>query len=216
VVARPRPRTGAIHPLRDIWLSPRDTVRALVATDPTRGVIVLSWFVGLAMFLEPMTSKASDRFPLPAAMVTALLAGPMLSFGLVFLQSLLTTGTGRLLGGEAGPVELRAAFAWAQAPLLGLLVLWWPAMSMPGGRGKLALDFAGVALFVWAEALAIVLVAEVHGFSKVRALGAILLAWVIKIALLVGLLLMVPTDPSRKAKPEARRFEGSSYGAVIA
>jgi len=59
-------------------------------------------------------------------------------------------------------------------------------------------------------------VAEVHGFSKVRALGAILLAWVIKIALLVGLLLMVPTDPSRKAKPEARRFEGSSYGAVIA
>ena len=80
-----------------------------------------------------MTSKANDRFPLAAAMVTAVLAGPMLSFGLVFLQSLLTTGTGRLLGGEASPVELRAAFAWAQAPLLGLFLLWWPAMSMERG-----------------------------------------------------------------------------------
>jgi len=167
------------------------------------------------MFLEPMTSKANDRFPIAAAMVTAVLAGPMLSFGLVFLQALLTTGTGRLLGGEASPVELRAAFAWAQAPLLGLLVLWWPVLWMPGGRGKLALDLVGIALFVWAEILAVVLVSEVHGFSKARALGAILLAWVIKIALLVGLLLLVPTDPSKKAKPEARRFEVNGYRAVI-
>ena len=215
VVVRARPRDAAIHPLRDIWFSPRDTVRTLVASDPTRGVLVLSWFVGLAMFLEPMTSKANDRFPIAAAMVTAVLAGPMLSFGLVFLQALLTTGTGRLLGGEASPVELRAAFAWAQAPLLGLLVLWWPVLWMPGGRGKLALDLVGVALFVWAEILAVVLVSEVHGFSKARALGAILLAWVIKIALLVGLLLLVPTDPSKKAKPEARRFEVNGYRAVI-
>jgi len=215
VVVRARPRDAAIHPLRDIWFSPRDTVRTLVASDPTRGVLVLSWFVGLAMFLEPMTSKANDRFPIAAAMVTAVLAGPMLSFGLVFLQSLLTTGTGRLLGGEGSPVELRAAFAWAQAPLLGLLVLWWPVLWMPGGRGKLALDLVGIALFVWAEILAVVLVSEVHGFSKARALGAILLAWVIKIALLVGLLLLVPTDPSKKAKPEARRFEVNGYRAVI-
>jgi hypothetical protein len=214
VVAPPRPRAAALHPLRGIWLSPRDTVRALVATDPTRGVLVLSWFVGLAMFLEPMTSKASDRFPLAAAMVAAVLMGPMLSFVLVFLQAVLTTATGRLFGGGASPVELRAAFAWAQAPLLGLLVLWWPAMSMPGGRGKLALDLVGVALFLWAEVLAVVLVAEVHGFSKARALGAILLAWVIKIALLAGLLFLVPGDGT-KTKPQARRFPEQSYGAVM-
>ena len=215
VVVRARPRDAAIHPLRDIWFSPRDTVRTLVASDPTRGVLVLSWFVGLAMFLEPMTSKANDRFPIAAAMVTAVLAGPMLSFGLVFLQSLLTTGTGRLLGGEGSPVELRAAFAWAQAPLLGLLVLWWPVLWMPGGRGKLALDLVGIALFVWAEILAVVLVSEVHGFSKARALGAILLAWVIKIALMVGLLLLVPSDRDTKAKPQARGLPETSYGAVI-
>jgi hypothetical protein len=215
VVVRARPRDAAIHPLRDIWFSPRDTVRTLVASDPTRGVLVLSWFVGLAMFLEPMTSKANDRFPIAAAMVTAVLAGPMLSFGLVFLQALLTTGTGRLLGGEASPVELRAAFAWAQAPLLGLFLLWWPEMWMPGGYWKPALAFINLAIFLWAEVLAVVLVAEVHGFSNARALGAILLAWVIKIALLIGLLLMVPTDPAKKAKPEARICPERSYGAVI-
>src|SRR5262249_713737 len=63
--------TGAAarHPFLGIWLSPRETIRSLVAEDPTRGVLVMSWLGGLALFLDRMTARVEEKFPLAMAVV---------------------------------------------------------------------------------------------------------------------------------------------------
>jgi hypothetical protein len=191
-------------PLQSIWLSPRETVRTLVAGDPTRGVIVLAWTVGLAWFLSAMAAKADDRFPLAFAIPLAIVVGPLLNFGLIFVAALLTTGTGRVLGGVGKAVELRAALAWAQAPMLLFLALWLvPAFGPHRWRFPASLVELGVLL--WSEAVAVVLVAEVHRFSIFRSIVAIFLAWAIKLALIVGLLVAVVPDkkPTPAASPAA-------------
>jgi len=191
----------AVHPLRAIWLSPRVAVRALVDSDPTRGVIVLAWLVGFSTFLTTLAAKTDDRFPFAFAAIMALVFGPLLNFTLVFVAALLTTWTGGALGGRGTPVELRAALAWAQAPLLFFLVLWIPRVFAPG-RWGFPLDVLELALLLWSEAVAVVLVAEVHGFSIPRGILAVFLAWAIKLALIVGLLMAaVPDRPSPAPGP---------------
>jgi len=189
------------HPFVGIWFSPRETVRSLVEVDPTRGVLVISWLGGLALCFGQMASRTSERFPLGGAFVAALLFGPLISFGLVFVQSHLLALTGRWLGGSATDVELRAALAWAQAPLLWLLVVVW----LPSGSGTPEIARAVTALvpFVWSEILAVVLVSEVHGLSIRRAVATIALAWTLKIAVIVGIVLSAPIDSRPKASEPA-------------
>jgi Yip1-like protein len=211
-LARPRPLPARIHPFRGIWLSPRETIRSLVNTDPTRGVLVLSWLGGFAIFLDGMTSKVEEKFPLAAAMVAAVVLGPLLSFALVFVQALLTAVTGRLLGGAAGPRELRAALAWAEAPLLCLFLLWVLRLMAAATPWKILVDVAGLLVILWSEALAVALVAEVHDFSLGRALGAVVGAWAIKIALLIGLVLFLARDLPSRPKDERSGPETGSGG----
>lgn len=198
-----------VHPLRSIWLSPRETIRALVSSNPTRGVIALSWSVGLGWFLTALSAKVEDRFPLVFAILMAFVVGPLLNFALIFLAALLTTGTGRVLGGVGTAVDLRAALAWAQAPMLLFLVLWTIPAFGPG-RWTFAADLVDVGLLVWSEAVAVVLVAEVHHFSILRAILAVFLAWVIKLALIVGLLVAVVPDTKPSPAPGAPPATASS------
>jgi len=188
-------------------------IRSLVEHDPTRGVIVLAWLVGFGWFLTTLAAKADDRFPFPFAAAMAIVVGPLLNFTLVFVAALLTTWTGRALGGRGAAVELRAALAWAQAPMLLFLVLWIPRAFAPG-RWSRPLDLVELAVLLWSEGVAVVLVAEVHGFSVRRGILAVLLAWAIKLALIVGLLMAaVPDRPSSAPGPRSSSSR-SSYGAA--
>jgi hypothetical protein len=160
--------------------------------------------VGFGWFLTTLAAKADDRFPFPFAAAMALVVGPLLNFTLVFVAALLTTWTGRALGGRGTAVELRAALAWAQAPLLLFLVLWVPRAFAPG-RWSSPLDLLELALLLWSEVVAVVLVAEVHGFSIPRAILAVFLAWAIKLALILGLLVaIVPDRPPAVPSPAPR------------
>jgi hypothetical protein len=183
--ASPKVTSSSVRPLLGIWLSPRETIRWLVATDPTRGVVVISWIAGIAVFLDALLPKVEPKLPVGVAILMAIAAGPLVIFLLVFVEAYLTAGTGRLLGGRAGLLELRAALAWANAPLLGFLVLW--AVHGIAAVPRPAMQALGIALFLWAGILAVVLVAEVQRFSVGRSLGSIVLAWVAKIAIIVGI-----------------------------
>jgi hypothetical protein len=185
--ALPEATSIRVRPLLGIWLSPRETIRSLVATDPTRGVVVISWLAGVAAFLDALLPKVEPKFPVGMAILMAIAGGPLVIFLLVFVEAYLTAGTGRLLGGRAGLLELRAALAWANAPLLGFLVLW--AVHGIVAVPRHAMQALGIALFLWVAILGVVLVAEVQRFSVGRSLGTIVLAWVAKIAIIVGIVL---------------------------
>jgi len=181
---RPRPVSGP-SPLRDIWLSPRSTIRRLVAEAPTRGLLILPWLAGLGGFLVSMAPMTNDRFPLPFAVAMCVVVGPLIAYTVVFVSGFLTTWTGRMLGGQGQHHELRLALAWSQVPLLPSLVLWLPAAD-PGAPEALLAAVVNLALLLWSEALAVVLIAEVHAITLVRSCVAVLLAWVLKLALVVA------------------------------
>jgi hypothetical protein len=178
---RPRPASGP-SPLRDVWLSPRSAIRSLVERAPTRGLLLLPWLTGFGAFLASIVPRTDDRFPLHFAVPMCVVVGPLLAYGIVFVSGFLTTWTGRMLGGQGQHHELRLALAWSQAPLLPSLVLWIPG-ALPGA---LLSESVNLALLLWSEALAVVLVAEVHAITVMRSLVAILLAWALKLALVVA------------------------------
>ena len=196
-----RPRPSESNPYLDIWVNPRRAIRALIATDPTRGVLLIPWCAGLGMFLTGLAPKANDKLPLAMMVVLAFLVGPLVSFALVFTSSLLTTYTGRLLGGAGQTVEVRAAMAWAQAPLVLGVILWVPLVTATG-PWRTATQSLDVGMVIWSEAIALALVAEVHGFSFWRAVGAVLIAWIVRLALFVGLIVAVVPDV-KKTPPSA-------------
>jgi hypothetical protein len=171
-------------------------------------VLVITWFAGFGMFLDTLAGKADDRFPLLFAAVMAVVVGPLLTFTIVFLSSFFSTWTGRLLGGRGSNLDIRAALAWAQAPLLLYLFLWIPLPGM--GPFKLVVDMLGIAIILWSEALAVVLLAQVHGFSVLRGLAAMLLAWILKLVLVVGLVLGLASrlagPPPKTAAPAQREM----------
>jgi hypothetical protein len=205
----PRRRPSAPSPLRDIWLSPRSTIRGLVATAPTRGVLVLPWLAGFGGFLCSIAPKTNDKFPLPFAVPMCLVVGPLLAYGIVFVSGFLTTWTGRMLGGQGQHHELRLALAWSQAPLLPSLVLWIPG-AIPGSFLASVVDLG---LVLWSEALAVVLVAEVHALTLMRSFFAILLAWALKLALVVAAVLylasMLPEKTTRESPSPSPAAETS-------
>jgi len=165
---------------------PRSSIRALVDTDPTRGVLLVSWLAGFALVVDRMVQHV-DRFPLGIAVLTSLLVGPPVGFALVFVEALLTTWTGRWLGGQGTFTELRAAHAWSLVPVLGFLAIASVRATDLTSAESMAPAVAGIVLMVCSQGLAILLVAEVHGVSLARGIGALLLAWLLRLVVLFAL-----------------------------
>ena len=170
-------------------------------------MLVISWFAGVGLFLDRLMPKVHDKFPAGVALLGAVAVGPLLCFGVVFAGALLAALAGQLLGGHATSLQLRAALAWANAPLLLLLPLWALVSALGGAMPKGAIDLIGAGLLVWAEVLAVVLVAEVQTFSIGRALGTTLLAWFIKIGIVIGIAVLVTGAEHRgsRAKDGSRQ-----------
>ncbi len=111
--------------------------------------------------------------------------------------------SGRLLGGHAGPRELRAAIAWSGVPYIASMVLWIPELLLFGdelfttatprldaapGLQAVLLGFVAVEVLAtaWAFVVFLKCLGEVQGFSAWRALLNLLLPGLL-IGLAIGL-----------------------------
>ena len=196
-------------PLLSIWTRSRGTVRARLATDPTR--YVLPWAVPAG--IEQALARAGQHAPRPVAGGGAdghpdhrAAAG---TFRVVDDVSL-AARTGQRMSGTASPQELRTALAWASVPTVAALLTWVRRRGVrtghpAGGPANLGLH-AGLAVVFSLIDLALSLrgcvllcitVAEVQGFrSAWVGLGNLMLATLILmvtgglIALVVGLILV--------------------------
>jgi hypothetical protein len=133
--------------------------------------------------------------PPASLLLLAVLAGPPLGLAALLLGGVLLRIAGRWLGGRGATSPLRAALAWAGAPLALGLPLWvmqlalLPGPSFGGARatGAAALLVALIqathwVLWAWAALLAVLGVAEAHRVGPLR--GA--LTWLAAAATLVG------------------------------
>lgn len=121
-----------VNPFTDIWLRTRETVRFVIDRKSVKYIILLIVLTGFASgLLGMMNTRSSDMAPW-AAILQALITGPIGSAVGYFLGAAILTLVGRLFKGTATYQEMFKALPAAQIPqiwLLPLLIIW--ALASP-------------------------------------------------------------------------------------
>lgn len=206
------PAQQTLNPWLAIWTRPRATIRQQVERDPEAWVLALVAFAGVGQLLSDASARSyGDRLDLPTLLFMALLAGPLIGILGAYVGGSLLCWSGRLLGGSAHPVEIRAAIAWSSVPYVASMVLWVPELLLFGEElftnatprldadpGLQALLFAFVAVemlaALWTFVVFLKCLGQVQAFSAWRALLNLLLPGVliaVTIGLVVALFLVV-------------------------
>jgi signal peptidase I len=111
-------------PWLSVWFRPRDTIERIVAADPR----YCSWLLaalgaaGSAIFLLIDAAGAAALLDL-RLIAAVLVVGACIGIGGLYVSGLFLRWSGRLLGGHAPAIALRAVVAWGNVPnILYLLV----------------------------------------------------------------------------------------------
>lgn len=120
-------REHEMNPLTDIWLRTRETVRFVIDHKSAKYIILLIVLTGFASGLIGLMNTRNADMQVWAAILQALITGPIGSAFGYFLGAAVLTLVGRLFKGTATYQEMFKALATAQIPqiwLLPLLIIW--------------------------------------------------------------------------------------------
>lgn len=116
-----------LNPFTDIWLRTRETVRFVIERKSFKFIILLIVLTGFASGLIGMMNERSSDMAPWAAILQALVTGPIGSAFGYFLGAAILVLVGRLFKGTATYQEMFKALVTAQIPqiwLLPLLIIW--------------------------------------------------------------------------------------------
>jgi hypothetical protein len=198
------------NPWFSIWTRPRATIRRIVDEDPERAVLVLAGMGGFAQMLNRASSRSlGDDLPVSGIFLVAAIAGPVVGIASLYVAGWLLKLAGDGIGGRGSVVDIRAALAWSNVPIIWALILVALELALLGEElfttatprldesPMLVLGFLGLALIeliigIWALVIFLKCLGEVQGFSAWKALGSVLIV-VIGVAFVVvatGILLL--------------------------
>ncbi len=202
----PAAPSARVSPWLSAWFKPRATIDYVLATDPTRHVLLLA-AVGTAadivarlMIGESWGLWVDWRIDLLVVLACATLG----IFGL-YVSGVLLRWTALPLGGHASTRAIRAALAWGRAPMaIGMPIciaigfgLYFSGLV---GQKPLAVVFSGltIVLSLWAAVCGLLMYGRVQGFGFWRTIAnfAIVGVLVLSIALAVRVFLFQPFSMS--------------------
>jgi Yip1 domain len=196
------------NPFLTIWTRPRQTIRAIVETDPTRHVLILTVLQGIALALmRASTQKLGDHFTFPAVLAMVVGLGSLVGLAALYGVAWILALTGRWLGGRAQPERFRAAIAWSSVPMVAslppglmlfavlgreLFMTRTPTIDAYPALGLLVLGWQGITALLrgWELMLFVRCTEEVQDFSVWRGLGSLLLAGLV-VAVVVLLTIVI-------------------------
>jgi hypothetical protein len=189
-----------------IWVSPRLTIRRIIAENPNRSLWTLATIYGFSSLLGTFQSfSLGSVLGMVPLFILALVIAPIWGYILFAIWSWMVSWTGRWLKGIGDFQTVRAAYSWSCVPILASDLIWIAMMvvfgsvlfSVPAGgqailpQGQaillLALLFGKVILSIWSLVIYLNALAEVQGFSILRAIGNVVIAGVL-LAIIVGIL----------------------------
>jgi len=203
-------QSARTSPYLMIWVRPRATIRRIVDQDPRQKVIALVVIAaalnGLAHALAALRCPimSTDLGVIRLFPVARLMLPPIIVFQtlaaliLLYVNGWLLRWVGGLLGGVAKAVEVRAALGWAQVPVIASGII--NVAATPYGVGMYHtivrtafLNPASVGLptvmatvffaaVLWEFIVGVGCIAEVHRFSSLRGLAAVVIGRLILIA----------------------------------
>jgi hypothetical protein len=200
----------AISPWKDIWLRPRAVIRSyLDSNDPLKNAIWIALAGGYVGALNQASYRnMGDELSLLSILMAAVVSGAIGGLLTLYFLSWFLGLVGRWLQGQGTSHDLRVAVTRGyHAPLILLGLLWIPELLL-FGHGMFTSDTSiiessmlftvlflvfvvlEVILGVWIFILFLKSVGEAHEFSAWRALGTVVLAFVIIVFLIVILSLL--------------------------
>jgi signal peptidase I len=184
------PASGTASPWTTIWLSPRETIARIVATRPAYLVLPLAILGMIGSFYTELLSFG----------VAAHLQGWKLWLGLVaaaavagvvwlYVSAFVLKWIGRMLGGEASALQLRAVLAWSAVPnIIGFVAAL--AMTIAFAAYGVA-DTAGVRLLIvgifglWSFVIFLLMLGRVQHFGFWRTIALYVLNLVLPLLLAI-------------------------------
>lgn len=186
---------ATLNPWRSMWLHPRLTVRHLINTNPRYAVLLLAIASGICNVIsESIDSDLASRFNLATILGLLLLTGAVAGIIGLYVGGWLIGWTGSWIKGQASNEHIRTALAWSNVPTLWLLLVWLIMIAATGleffanqtpnldaspllALVMLAGWIATVVLGIWSLVLLVAGIAEAQGFSIPKAIGNLLLAF---------------------------------------
>lgn len=161
------------------WGHPRKSVKDLLQMQPKYGLRRLSVIFALESFFFCANWWSWGLFmEWGTIFFVSLVCSPVIGLSWLYLSGWVYSLTGRLLGGGAPALHLRAAIAWSKIPAVLSLLLWFgfllfrrEVLFVQDGGGPSSVWVSGVAttLFIWSSILLIQSLREVQSFSWLRA-----------------------------------------------
>lgn len=203
--------TPTLNPWFTMWLWPKRTIRQIIETDPVRLTLLISAISGIGAFLARASFKSmGDHVSLNIILLCAIILGPIGGIIKLYFGGAILRWTGNWIGGKGTSVQIRAAIAWSSVITIWILPLWIPELIIFGpdmfttetprldARPMLLLLLIGLSLFeivvtLWGVVVFIIALSEVQGFSFWKALGNLLLAFLVIVVpfLAIGVLAAV-------------------------
>ncbi len=192
-----------LTPWTSIWTRPRETIREIVFSNPTRSVLLLTALAGFSTALDNASiASMGDRLDLVMIFGIVAIVGPIGGIIGLYIGAALLRWMGMWIGGAASSMDIRAAMAWSNVPIIWALLLWIPKFFLFGrelftsdtpkidASERLIYSFLGfgvieVLVSIWALIIFLKCLGEVQGFSAWKALGNTLLAGLAPIVLIV-------------------------------
>lgn len=194
------------NPFVSICLKPRQTIRAIVKSNPEKYITSLAVITGICEALDEfITEEAFDDIWFVGVLI-ALVAGPFIGILSLHIGSAFQNWIAHQFGGIGSALEMRAVIAWSSVPIIVSAVLWIPhilivSISYAVGNPSILDTFLplfiifgliDIVMVLWSFYIYIQCFAEVQGFSGWKAFGvsivpiAVLVLFLFGCALLAG------------------------------
>ena len=176
-----------INPWKEVWLHPRNTIKAILKYDPKYMVLPIAALTGIAN--NALDFEAADMIVGGSSFIGSAFVAALLGIVSLYISAFLLSVTGKWIKGKANTLKLRAAIAWSSVPVVASLILFIPLFfglnnSVPGIVGLSTVTM--IVLVVWSLVLYFSMLSEVQKFSVWKAiLNQILVAIIVLIPLLI-------------------------------
>jgi signal peptidase I len=175
-----------------VWFKPRDTIGRILATNPRRHVLLLAALGGVsAIPVEWIDAGLADQLHDWPKLAPIIVLGAAAAIGVagLYVSAFLLRWTGKLLGGRASSVELRAAAAWRAVPnvlgfaiciiaLIGLKLLAAAGVFAAASPIVItALQWLAGLLGLWSLIVMMLMLARVQDFGFWRTIANMALGW---------------------------------------
>ena len=185
-------------PWLSLWIHPRQTMRRIFDTNLCSYVIPITMIGGAIGALSTVsafwiTYPQREIFKHPLFVIIALLVGSLLGLFHLYFGGWLYNVVGRWLKGKGDFSSVKCAVGWSAYPfaiasLLSLLQNL--TVERPIISGLIAIVYLVVTL--WALIISLYLLAESHLFSVWRALGTILVSFIMIFVFFMFIAFLIP------------------------